>query len=119
MLIGELARKTGLSVHTIRFYEKEGLLDSRYVRRGENNYRYYSEEAIERLTLIKQAQMTGFTLAELKELAVAYDAGELTSSRQHVFMQRKIDDLSQKITELERVRSQLISKLALIEHNHR
>ncbi len=42
MLIKELAEKTGLTPQTIRFYEKEGFLDTRYIRRRENNYRDYS-----------------------------------------------------------------------------
>jgi DNA-binding transcriptional MerR regulator len=76
MFISELAKKTGLTVHTIRFYEEEGLLDTRHVQRGANNYRFYSPEAIERLKLIKQAQATGFTIMELKELAEAYGCGD-------------------------------------------
>ncbi len=56
MKIQELAQKTGLSVHTIRFYEKQGLLDGRHVRRENNNYRDYSDEAIERLNLVKKFQ---------------------------------------------------------------
>lgn len=54
MKIKELAEKMGLTVYTIRFYEKEGLLDSRHVQREENNYRNYSEAAMERLNLIKK-----------------------------------------------------------------
>jgi len=59
MKIQELAKKTGLTAHTIRFYEKEGLLDSRHVRRDENNYRNYSDKVIERLKLIKKFQGVG------------------------------------------------------------
>ncbi len=43
MFISELEKKTGLTRHTIRFYEKEGFLEN-YIRRGENNYRDYSED---------------------------------------------------------------------------
>src|SRR5437879_11319658 len=110
MFISELAQKAGLTSHTIRFYEEEGLLDTRHVRRGENNYRYYSEEAIERLMLIKQAQATGFTIAELKELAEAYDVGSLTTHQQVVFLRRKVDAIGKKIAELERLQTSLISK---------
>lgn len=67
MKIQELADKMGLTIHTIRFYEKEGLLDDRHVRRESNNYRNYSEEAVERLRLIKKFQSIGCSLAELKE----------------------------------------------------
>lgn len=66
MKIQELADKMGLTIHTIRFYEKEGLLDDRHVRRESNNYRNYSEEAVERLRLIKNFQSIGCSLAELK-----------------------------------------------------
>ncbi|HZR41584.1 MAG TPA: MerR family transcriptional regulator [Ktedonobacteraceae bacterium] len=115
MFISELAKKTGLTVHTIRFYEEEGLLDTRHVRRGTNNYRYYSEEVVERLKLIKQAQTTGFTIAELKELAEAYDAGSLTKEQQVVFLRRKVEAIGRQIAELEQLQTTLLSKLAVLE----
>lgn len=115
MKISELAEKTGLKPHTIRFYEKEGLLDTRYVRRGENNYRDYCEEAAQRLMQIKQAQLAGFTIAELKELAEAYDAGELTTQKNMDYLQRKIDDVGRKIAELERLQTYLTHKLATMQ----
>ncbi|GHO90045.1 hypothetical protein KSF_000930 [Reticulibacter mediterranei] len=112
MFISELAKKTGLTVHTIRFYEEEGLLDQRHIRRGTNNYRYYSEEAVERLKLIKQAQATGFTIAELKELAEAYDAGKLSKEQQVVSLRRKVEAIGRHIAELELLQTTLLNKLA-------
>ena len=115
MKISELATKTGLTAPTIRFYEKQGLLDTRYVRRRENNYRDYSEDAIQRLIDLKEVQAAaGFTLAELKELAKVYDRGELTTQKETAFLQRKIDALGKKIAELEQVQTYLINKLALV-----
>ena len=73
MVIHELAEKTGLSVYTIRFYEKEGLLDSRHVRREANNYRDYSDEAIERLKLVKKFQGIGCSIAEMKDIFQGQD----------------------------------------------
>jgi MerR family transcriptional regulator, copper efflux regulator len=115
MKINELAKKTGLTSHTIRFYEQEGLLDERHVRRGENNYRYYSNEAVERLKLIKQAQTTGFSINEIKELAKAYDAGSLTNQKQVLFLRRKVDAIGKKIAELRNLQSRLNRKLAQLE----
>ena len=115
MFISELAKKTGLTVHTIRFYEEEGLLDTRHVRRGANNYRSYSQEAIERLKLIKQAQATGFTISELKELAEAYDAGTLSKEQQVVSLRRKVETIGRQIAELERLQTTLLNKLAVLE----
>ncbi|MBW7456797.1 MerR family transcriptional regulator [Paenibacillus sepulcri] len=79
MKIQELADKMGLTIHTIRFYEKEGLLDERHVRRESNNYRNYSEEAVERLKLIKKFQSIGCSLAELKEVLQDHDANARTN----------------------------------------
>jgi MerR family copper efflux transcriptional regulator len=115
MFISELAKKTGLTVHTIRFCEEEGLLDTRHVRRGANNYRSYSPEAIERLKLIKQAQATGFTIVELKELAEAYDAGELSKEQQVVSLRRKVEAIGRQIAELEQLQTTLLGKLAVMK----
>lgn len=79
MKIQELADKMGLTIHTIRFYEKEGLLDDRHVQRESNNYRNYSEEAIERLKLIKKFQSIGCSLVELKEVLQDHDANRQTN----------------------------------------
>jgi len=95
MKIQELAKKTSLTVYTIRFYEKEGLLNSRHVRREENNYRNYSDEAIERLKLIKKFQGVDCSLAELKAFFKDHDANTLTK-------QQAIDWICQKISEIER-----------------
>jgi MerR family transcriptional regulator, copper efflux regulator len=111
MKIGELANKTGLSSPTIRFYEREGLLDARHVRRGDNNYRDYYEEAVEQLLIIKEVQAAGFTLAEFKELDEVCNAGEDVNEKAAVYIRRKIGVVEQKIAELERVREYLSSKL--------
>jgi len=95
MKIRELADKMGLTIHTIRFYEKEGLLDERHVRRESNNYRNYSEEAVERLKLIKKFQSIGCSLAELKEVLRDHDTNARTN-------QQMIDWIRHKKKEIER-----------------
>ena len=115
MKIGKLVEKTGLSAHAIRFYEKEGLLDRRHVRREDNNYRDYAEEAVEHLLMIKEVQAAGFTLAEFKELDQVCRTGEMVTQKAAVFIRRKIEAVSTKIAELERVQGYLIHKLAEIQ----
>ncbi|GHO98306.1 MerR family transcriptional regulator [Reticulibacter mediterranei] len=113
MKINELAKKTGLMASTIRFYEQKGLLDARYVQRGENNYRDYCEETVEHLLMIKEVQAAGFTLAEFKELDEACNAADgLVTQKAVTFLQRKIAATGEKIAELERVQTYLTSKLA-------
>jgi DNA-binding transcriptional MerR regulator len=114
MKIHELAKKTGLTAPTIRFYETVGLLDSRHVRRRENNYRDYCEEAVEQLLTIKEVLAAGFTLAEFKELDEVCRTGEQVNQRAAVFLRRKITAVSEKIAELERVQTYLTGKLTEI-----
>ncbi len=114
MFISELAEKTGLTPYTIRFYEKEGFLDERYIRRGENNYRYYCEDAVERLRNIKAGQAAGFTLTELKEILEACDTGSLTTQKKVVFLHQKMDAIDRKKAELDRIQTYLASILALM-----
>jgi MerR family transcriptional regulator, copper efflux regulator len=111
MLISELAQRTGLTSHTIRFYEKKGLLAKRYIQRGENNYRHYSKEAIERIAAIKALHVAGFTLSEIKDLMDRWDAGKLTPHDGAIFLQQKMDEINARIAELRQIKVTLMSTL--------
>lgn len=112
MKIHELAQKTNLTASTIRFYEQEGLLDTRYVQRGENNYRDYCEEAVEHLRRIKRIQAVGFTLAELKELIQADGANESPRQKKIELIRRKMQEIDRKKAELEQIQTYLVQMLA-------
>lgn len=103
MKIHELAEQTGLSVHTIRFYEKEGLLDSRHVQREKNNYRSYADEAIQRLKLIKKFQGIGCSLVELKEILQDHDTRTRTNQQVIAWIRRKIDEIELKKQEYDQM----------------
>ncbi len=64
--IGEVARKTGLPVERIRYYERRGLLEP--AGRSEAGYRLYTDEEVARLLFIKRAKLLGLTLGEIAEL---------------------------------------------------
>lgn len=66
MKIGEIARRTGLAASAIRYYEEQGLLDA--PTRDMNNYRYYSESAVNRLEVVIHAQRLGFSLDTIRSL---------------------------------------------------
>ena len=96
--IGKVAAATGLSVDTIRFYEKEGLL--REPERSEGGFRLYSTRDIKQLHFIHKAQELGFSLAEIRELLLIQDERtEACTYVRHVIQSRlgtvrgKIDDL--------------------------
>lgn len=67
MKIGELARQVGCSVETIRFYEKQGLLQTA-LRNGENNYREYQPQHLQRLRFIRRCRSLGMTHQEIHTL---------------------------------------------------
>lgn len=99
MKIQELSGKTGLSVHAIRFYEKEGLLDSRHVQREGNNYRHYSGEAIGRIKLIKKFQSIDCSIAELKGILQDYDANIQSNEQIMEWMRGKKQEIERKKAE--------------------
>lgn len=66
MKIGELAKSSGCSVQTVRYYEKEGLLSA--PPRSEGNFRVYDHDTLEKLLFIKHCRSLDLTLKEIKQL---------------------------------------------------
>jgi MerR family copper efflux transcriptional regulator len=66
MTIGRVAGAAGVSIDTIRFYERQGLIGT--PRRNFSGYRDYSDAVLDRLRFIADAKRLGFTLKEVKEL---------------------------------------------------
>ncbi|HIV71345.1 MAG TPA: MerR family transcriptional regulator [Candidatus Aquabacterium excrementipullorum] len=112
MKIGELARRTGLAPSTIRFYESKGLLNA--VSRQENGYRAYPTEAIAVLSIIVNAQQTGFTLDEIKQVMP-----EDFSNWQHealiTALRKKIADIEAMEVKLAHNKANLQSLIQLID----
>src|SRR3546814_1209070 len=65
--IGRAARKAGVGVETIRFYERKGLI-AQPPKPARAGFRHYPEETVERIRFIRQAQELGFSLREVCEL---------------------------------------------------
>lgn len=103
MKIQELADKMGLSIHTIRYYEKEGLLDERHVRRERNNYRNYADAAIDRLKLIKKFQGIGCSLEELKDILKDKDTNTHTNEEVIEWIRSKMREIERKKDEYDQM----------------
>jgi MerR family copper efflux transcriptional regulator len=114
MRISELAQEVGLSIDTIRFYEKRGLLDQSHFSRHANRYRDYSEVAVSRLLLIKQGQAAGLTLAEIGNWIDAWETDQLTLEEKIDFFMRKIDEVDARIAQLEGVKAYLREKIQMM-----
>lgn len=109
MLIGDLAKHSGLSRDTIRWYEKVGLLQKEMASRGENNYRQYEADALDRLVLIKQSKSLGLSIHEIKELLFLIDSDDLQCKTVTPLIDDKIRIIEDKIEELQRMKSKLLT----------
>ena len=72
MKIGDLAKRTGVNIQTIRFYEREHVM--RAPRRTASGYRSYTDRDLQHIVFVKQCQQLGFTLAEIKQLAALHES---------------------------------------------
>jgi MerR family Zn(II)-responsive transcriptional regulator of zntA len=115
MLIGELAKKTGCSRDTLRFYEKIGLIKGQARPWARNNYKHYDDALVEHILLIKCAKSLGFTLAEIKKLIVAWESNRLSMQEKRRIIQDKIGSIESKLDELRQVRSYLKAKLRKLQ----
>ena len=105
MRIGQLARQAGVGVETIRFYEREGLLDK--PRRRASGYRVYTPEFVDRIRLIKEAQHLGFSLREIRELLILQASGSATAANLKQVVDAKLTEINDRLGELHRMRSGL------------
>lgn len=101
--IGELARRFGMKVSALRYYEDIGLLSA---GRTENGYRLYSEADAERLGFVLQAKRVGFTLEEIQEVIRLGQHGKACGYVRQT-LARHLVAIDAKIKELESVRAEL------------
>jgi MerR family transcriptional regulator, copper efflux regulator len=124
MRIGELARRAGVNVQTVRFYEREGLIPC--PDRSTGGYRCYSLTDLRRIETIRGLQTVGFTLRDIRELAdlrrmvASQDlAPELRSSAKSKILKRAEDRLSaldqslMKLQVMKREMERLVQNLAV------
>jgi DNA-binding transcriptional MerR regulator len=96
--IGELARTSGVTTKTIRYYESIGLLDA--PARTSGGYRSYGPEVLERLDFIRQAKVSGLTLAEIGSILEIKDEGGQSCDHTRSLLADHLDALDAKIDEL-------------------
>ena len=106
--IGSLARRAGVSIDTVRYYERGGLLAPR--ARLASGYRRYSELEVARLRFIRRAQALGFSLKEVKQLLALSSLRDVSRIRR--VAQKKLADVEERIASLERVRKGLATLIA-------
>ena len=108
MTIGTAARKAGVGVETIRFYERRGLIEQPRRPSG-NGFRVYPEQSIQRIRFIRQAQDLGFSLKEIEVLLSlrADPTTDCADVRERA--QTKLEEVNNKIARLAAIQSALKS----------
>jgi len=107
MTIGELARKVGVNVQTIRYYEREGLLPDTH-RWPDSGYRDFDHDALLRLKFIRSAKELGFTLREIKELLGMRILPGESCAEVRQMIGTKLADLDRRMAEMRRLRRTLV-----------
>jgi DNA-binding transcriptional MerR regulator len=111
MKIGELAQRSGIPASTIRFYESKGLLKA--VSRQSNGYRDYPLEAVALLAIISDAQKTGFSLEEIKQV-LPEDISSWRHDELMAALKKKIADIESLEVRLAQNKAHLRSLIQLI-----
>jgi MerR family transcriptional regulator, copper efflux regulator len=111
MLIGEVARKAGVTRDAVRLYTRLGLVPSTSRQAGSRSYADYDPSAVELIQGIKISQSIGFTLSELGPIAAAYVGGSLTEARQRKLLTAKLSEIEEKRQLLEQMSGFLRAKL--------
>ena len=98
MRIGELAKRAGCPVETIRYYERAGLLPD--ARRSSGNYRLYGERHLERLSFIRRCRSLDMTQNEIRALLEVRDAPDEDCAKANRLLDEHIGHVGQRIAEL-------------------
>jgi DNA-binding transcriptional MerR regulator len=105
--IGELAGQAGVTVDTVRFYERVGVLPA--PERTASGYRDYRPETVERIRFTRELQRIGFTLSDAVDALAAHDAGGATCESERWRLQAVLDRVDAKLGELQALRGRIVS----------
>ena len=117
MTVARLARATGASPDTVRYYERLGLLPG--AGRTESGYRVFGEQDVERLRFIRSAQRLGFSLAEIGELLGIREHGLCPCGRAGERLAAKLPEIEAKLAALEDLRQSIREVLAAADTSGR
>lgn len=108
MTISDIAKASGFSTQTIRYYERMGLIQA---TRATNGYRTYSDKHLTQLLFIQRAKLLGLSLKEIAQLTALLREGDCACDQLFVVLPRKIEELEAQIEALVQLRNELRSYL--------
>ena len=106
MKIGEIAKSTGLTTKTIRYYELNRLLEE--PERTESGYRLYDTEDVERLEFVKKAKRLGLSLEEIRDILQLHAQRQAPCVHVLALPDQKLDQVDTIIKELDQFRLELM-----------
>ena len=109
MKIGQVAAEAEVTVDTVRFYERRGVLPP--PQRRPSGYREYTPAAVERIRMARALQQLGFTLDEIIDALRAHDAGQTTGADHLWRLESVVDRIDTRIADLRRTRGTIIDTL--------
>lgn len=115
--IGETAQNTGLSVDTLRYYEKVGLLPN--IARDSGGRRYYGSSDLARLRFVQRAQRCDFSLDEIRQLLEFRSCRDAARPDVARLTEQKLDDIQHRLADLGQLQQQLKQLLQLCEGSDR
>ena len=106
MKISQLAKLSNLSAHTLRYYEKAGLIKPSW--RSESNYRIYSEDDLTTVNFIKRSKLCGFSLSDIASLlAIKHNKNQHVCAEAKLITSKKIDDIAEQVKQLQQMQKTL------------
>lgn len=105
LTIGQVAKRSGVGIESIRFYERRGVLPK--AQRSESGYRKYGEDAVRRLHFIRRAQELGFSLKEIAQLIALRVTANSNCGEVKKKATAKLTEIERKIQDLQRMRAVL------------
>jgi DNA-binding transcriptional MerR regulator len=112
--IGELARRTGVKVPTIRYYEQAGILP--VPARTEGQQRRYGQAAVARLNFIRHARELGFDAAAVRELLALSEQPDRPCAEVDSIARRHVEDIDRRIAQVVALRRELQRSLDACGH---
>ncbi|WP_308365820.1 MULTISPECIES: MerR family transcriptional regulator [unclassified Microbulbifer] len=113
MNVKEFARRAGISPHTVRYYEKIGLL--RDIRRFPNGHRDFSEKNISWISFVQRLKETGMPLKQIHRYANLREQGESTLEERQTLLEQHAATLEKNLAEQQRHLDKLREKIALYQ----
>ena len=100
LTISDAARASGVSAHTLRYYERAGLLDP--VDRADSGHRRYAEDDLARIQFLTKLRSTGMPIRTVREYADLMRRGDATHAERLALLERHRDEVRARLAETER-----------------